>query len=85
MTLATFVHLVAKQRLGLVEPSLMIGSSIVYEEGDDSDATLSSYTTKPLRNCIGGGIKDGTILTLVDFRQDLTVCFRLCVRLSYII
>lgn len=73
MTLETFVQLIVKQRLGLVEPSLMIGSAVVYEEGEDSDESLGSYVSSPLRNCIGGGIKDGTIITLVDFRQDLTV------------
>lgn len=73
MTLEKFVTLVVKQRLGLVEPFLMLGSAIVYEEGDDSDDSLSNSILSPLEKCIGGGIKDGSIVTLGDFRQDITV------------
>jgi ubiquitin-like 1-activating enzyme E1 B len=72
MTLERFVALVVKQRLGLVEPFLMLGSAMVYEEGEDSDVSLSGYVLSPLANCIGGGIRDGSIITLGDFRQDLT-------------
>ena len=75
MTLEKFVTLVVKQRLGLVEPFLMLGSAIVYEEGDDSDDSLSNSILSPLEKCIGGGIKDGSIVTLGDFRQDITVTF----------
>jgi hypothetical protein len=73
MTLEKFVTLVVKQRLGLVEPFLMLGSAMVYEEGEDSDVSLSGYILSPLVSCIGGGIRDGSIVTLGDFRQDITV------------
>jgi hypothetical protein len=73
MTLGSFLDLIVKQRLGLVEPSMMIGSAIVYEEGEESDSSLTATLQRPLASCTGGGIRDGTIISLGDFRQDITV------------
>jgi ubiquitin-like 1-activating enzyme E1 B len=73
MTLGNFLDLIVKQRLGLVEPSIMIGSAIIYEEGEDSESSLKASLLRPLISCNGGGIRDGTIISLGDFRQDITV------------
>mmetsp|Transcript_23168 Transcript_23168/g.33967 ORF Transcript_23168/g.33967 Transcript_23168/m.33967 type:complete len:628 (-) Transcript_23168:232-2115(-) len=72
-TLDTLVSSVVKRRLGLVEPSVMIGASVIYEEGDEMDETLTAHLSCTLSQCPGGGIVDGTIVTLEDFRQDLSI------------
>jgi hypothetical protein len=70
---------VIKAKLGFVEPSLEIGSSIVYEEGEGADDSHQKYIHKRLCDCPAGGIRNGTILTIEDFRQDLKVHSIMCI------
>jgi hypothetical protein len=64
---------VLRGRLGFVEPSVLLGSSIVYEEGEDADDSLAKLLPRRLCDLPAGGIKNGTIVNVEDFRQDLTV------------
>ena len=72
-TLQELIKDVVKAKLGFVEPSLDIGSSIIYEEGEDACDSHLKYYHKKLCDCPAGGIRNGTILTIEDFRQDLKV------------
>ena len=45
---------VLKGRLGVNEPSISIGSSIVYEEGEDSAQELQANLTKVLKDLPSG-------------------------------
>lgn len=73
-----FVKRVIKGKLGLVEPSVMIGASVIYEEGDDMDDSLLMHLGTPLDSCPAGGIRDSTLVTVEDFVQDLKVMSLLC-------
>ena len=72
-TLGDFVKRVVKGKLGLVEPSIMLGASVIYEEGEDMDDSLLMHLATPLAACPAGGIRDSTLVTLEDFVQDLKV------------
>ena len=73
MVLGDFVKCVVKGKLGLVEPSVMIGASVIYEEGDDMDDSLLMHLSTPLCKCPAGGIGDSSLVTVEDFVQDLKV------------
>lgn len=80
-TLGDLVKRVIKGKLGLVEPSVMLGSSVIYEEGDDMDDSLLMHMDTPLEACPAGGIHDSTLVTVEDFVQDLKVrvpCVTIC-------
>jgi hypothetical protein len=64
---------VIKGKLGFNEPTISIQHDIIYEEGEDCDEDLKENLKKLLEECPAGGIKDGTILTISDFTQDLEV------------
>jgi uncharacterized protein (DUF1697 family) len=66
---------ILKGKLGFNEPSIILQSgSILYEEGEDADESLRDNLALALNNCPGGGIVDGTVFSVEDFTQDLTVC-----------
>jgi len=72
--LFNFVQKVIKGRLGFAEPSILVGDSQIYEEGDGADTDCYSINLiKPLTKLPGGGIKNGTIVRVEDFSQDLEV------------
>lgn len=63
-----------KKGLAFNEPSVSIGSAGIYEEGDDCDEDLFEETPKKLMKDVpAGGIKDGTILVIDDYSQDLII------------
>lgn len=72
-TLHDFINEVVKTKLGFVEPSLHIGCSTIYEEGEDACDSHKKYINKKLCDCPAGGIRNGTILTVEDLRQELKV------------
>ena len=49
------------------------GHSILYEEGQDADEDLTENLSLFLDACPNGGVVEGSILTVEDFSQDLTV------------
>jgi ubiquitin-like 1-activating enzyme E1 B len=73
-TFETLLRRIVKKELGFTEPSINIGSSMIYEEGDDiDDDEYAAIVTKTLIDLPAGGMKDGTIITIEDFTQDLEV------------
>jgi hypothetical protein len=62
-----------KSKLGFVSPSVMIGSSIIYEEGEDVEDEYSGFLVRRLTDCPAGGIRNGRIVQITDFRQNLEV------------
>ncbi len=72
-TLAELVAKVLKGRLGFNEPSVMLGSSFLYEEGEDCDEDLRDNLPLKLADCPAGGICDGALLSVEDFTQKLEV------------
>ncbi|CAN0177601.1 unnamed protein product, partial [Ectocarpus sp. 4 AP-2014] len=73
LTLADLVERVLKQRLGVNEPTVGLGATTLYEEGDGADDRLVVNLTKLLKDLPGGGITDDTAVEVEDFSQDLTV------------
>lgn len=74
-TLHDLIKDVIKSKLGFVEPSIDVGSSNIFEEGDGASDSHKNYIHKKLCDCPAGGIKNGTIMTIEDFRQELKVWF----------
>jgi hypothetical protein len=74
--LQDFVTKVLKGRLGFNEPSVMLGSCFLYEEGDGCDEDLAENLPLLLSACPAGGIQDGALLSLEDFTQKLEVSVR---------
>jgi hypothetical protein len=73
-TLDELLIKVIKGKLGFNEPSILVQANILYEEGgDDIDEDLKDNLPLKLVNCPGGGIQDGTIITIDDFSQNLQV------------
>mmetsp|Transcript_25035 Transcript_25035/g.37034 ORF Transcript_25035/g.37034 Transcript_25035/m.37034 type:complete len:356 (+) Transcript_25035:1309-2376(+) len=73
-TLDTLLRRVIKKELGFMEPGLNIGSSIIYEEGEDiGPEEYAVMKKKILKDLPAGGIQHGTMVTIEDFTQDLTV------------
>eukprot|EP01038_Epipyxis_sp_PR26KG_P011518 gene11518-15431_t len=71
-TLEEMVTKVIKKKLGFNTPTIMIDSSSVYEEGEGADDDLKDNLKLKLANCPCGGIKDGSIIMVEDFTQELT-------------
>ena len=69
-TLNDLVTLVLKKHLGFNEPSINVGTSGIYEEGEDCDEDLKDNLPKLLKDV---GIIDGAQLSVEDFSQDLEV------------
>ena len=72
-SLRDLVTLVLKGKLGFNEPIICIGASGIYEEGEDADEDLAANLVLMLEHCPGGGVRDGTIMTVEDLSQDLEV------------
>ena len=73
-TLEMLLRRIIKKELGFMEPSLVLGSSIIYEEGEDiGEDEYKMNVVKVLVNLPGGGIKGGTVVRIEDFTQDLEV------------
>eukprot|EP00557_Chaetoceros_sp_GSL56_P005690 CAMPEP_0176499734 /NCGR_PEP_ID=MMETSP0200_2-20121128/13103_1 /TAXON_ID=947934 /ORGANISM="Chaetoceros sp., Strain GSL56" /LENGTH=646 /DNA_ID=CAMNT_0017898209 /DNA_START=50 /DNA_END=1987 /DNA_ORIENTATION=+ len=77
-TLEMLLRRVLKKELGFMEPSITIGSSIIYEEGEDiGDDEYTVMLQKKLADLPAGGVKHGVVIRVEDFTQDLEVdiCF----------
>jgi len=73
-TLEMLLRRIIKKELGFMEPSLTIGSSIIYEEGEDiGEDEYAAMVVKKLTDLPAGGVKHGTIIRIEDFTQDLEV------------
>lgn len=64
---------VIKGKLGFNEPTLSLGSSTIYEEGEDCDEDLKDNLVRKLVACPAGGVHDGTIIDISDFSQNSEV------------
>ena len=73
MTLEELVTKVVKEKMGLACPSVLISSSCIYEEGEDADDALLVTRKRLLSQCPCGGVRDGTLLTITDYLQDVHV------------
>ena len=77
--LRLLVNDVLKGVLSFVEPNIDNGVEFNFidsrEEGEDDDdfAQKIGFLSVPLAQLVGGGIKDGTVLTVTDFAQALTL------------
>jgi ubiquitin-like 1-activating enzyme E1 B len=72
-TLGDLVDKVVKGKLSVNEPSVMMGTSFLYEEGEDADEDLASNLKLTLKNCPAGGVIDGCELVVHDFTQRIEV------------
>lgn len=72
-TLEFLVKKVLKGRLGFNQPSIVQGSNFLYEEGEDAEESLAENLPLMLDMCPGGGLVDGSLITVEDFSQELTV------------
>ena len=73
-TLAQFVAVLLRARLGFADPSVTVGSDIVYESGAGLDAAeVAAYAARAARPLAALGIRDGTAVEVEDFAQDLTL------------
>jgi ubiquitin-like 1-activating enzyme E1 B len=73
--LQEFLEKIVKKKLGFDAPMLILeGGDCIWEEGEDADtAAFEKNLTKPLPQLPRGGIQHGTMMTIEDFSQDLTV------------
>jgi ubiquitin-like 1-activating enzyme E1 B len=76
-TLEEFITKVLKKHLGVNEPTISIGSSTIYEEGEDAEESLAINLSKRLCNLPGKGVHHDTILSIEDFSQDFTCSIRI--------
>ena len=51
----------------------MLGTSFLYEEGEDADEELASNLQLILKNCPAGGVRDGSEIVINDFTQKIEV------------
>ncbi len=72
-TLGMLLRRVIKKELGFMEPSLSLGSSMIYEEGEDIDEGQYSMNLCKKLVDLPGGVKDGSVIEIEDFTQDLEV------------
>jgi ubiquitin-like 1-activating enzyme E1 B len=73
-TLEMLLRRVIKKALGFMEPSLLLGSSIIYEEGEGiEEDEYSMNVPKKLIHLPCGGVKAGSVIRIEDFTQDLEV------------
>lgn len=81
-TFGQFLKRIVKDELGFVNPSVSIRESLVYEEGEGMENSLSHIYRvnlgKTMENLPAGGAKNGTVLTVDDFVQDLDVDICIC-------
>ena len=74
-TLEDFLKRLVKKDLGFEEPTIQLDSGdCIWEEGEDADqAAFEQNLPKLLRDLPCGGIQHGSVVTIEDFSQDLTV------------
>mmetsp|Transcript_9356 Transcript_9356/g.11551 ORF Transcript_9356/g.11551 Transcript_9356/m.11551 type:complete len:649 (+) Transcript_9356:135-2081(+) len=75
-TLAEFIKRVVKAHLGFGEPTLLIneGGDVIHEEGDGADEEVYKVNLpKLLKELPAGGLKDGGMVRIEDFSQNLEV------------
>ena len=72
-TLEDFVKSVLKSKLGFNAPSMTIGDSPIYEEGEDACEELAENLSLKLVDVPGGGMGDGAQIEVDDFTQDLSI------------
>ena len=72
-TLNDLILKVIKKRLGFNAPTILMGDSAIYEEGEDADELFLKNLPKSLTGLPCGGMKDGTSFTVEDFTQDMEV------------
>eukprot|EP01041_Mallomonas_annulata_P016648 gene16648-34654_t len=72
-TLEDFLTKVIKSRLSFSSPSIVLGGSMIYEEGEDADEELKVNLKLILEKCPAGGIYDGVEVQVEDFTQNLEV------------
>lgn len=73
-TLQDLVSDVLKKSLGFQEPNIgLLGGTEIYEEGEGCDEDLWEHLPKKLTALPGGGIKEGTTVTVLDQCNDLEV------------
>ena len=72
-TLEFFVEAVLKKKLAFKEPTINVESNTIYEEGEGAEERLRVNLSKKLSLCPGGGISDGSMVTISDYSQDLDV------------
>jgi len=74
-TLAELVDKVLKGHFGVNTPSIMLSASEIYAEGEGLDedelVSFAANLPKTLVDCPAGGIKDGTMVDVEDFSQNL--------------
>lgn len=73
--LRDFVEKIVKAKLGMSFPSIMHGSSLLYEVGDDLDeAMITNYTANldKVLSELPSPVTGGTILTVDDLQQELS-------------
>ncbi|CAM9189780.1 unnamed protein product, partial [Laminaria digitata] len=73
LTLQDLVDKVLKQRLGINEPTVGLGSTTIYEEGEGADERLEVNLVKLLKDLPGGGVNNDTTVEVEDYSQDLTI------------
>ena len=73
-TLAQFLQVIVKQRLGFEQPTILLQGDFIWEEGDGVDASdYQGNLRKLLADLPCGGITHGSMVDIEDFSQDLTV------------
>lgn len=72
-SLKELVEDVLKKKLSFVHPNIGVGSSEIYEEGEDCDEDTWENLPTMLQALPAGGIKDGTLVSVNDMDQDLEV------------
>uniref|UniRef100_A0A7S2FAA2 Ubiquitin/SUMO-activating enzyme ubiquitin-like domain-containing protein n=1 Tax=Octactis speculum TaxID=3111310 RepID=A0A7S2FAA2_9STRA len=72
MTLSGLLSKVIKGRLSFTEPTIMLGDGEIWMEGKDAE-DFSVNLPKTLANCPNGGVRDGVVMIVEDFLQDLEV------------
>lgn len=71
-TLDHFLKRILTEELGFQEPNILLDMTQVWEQGEGSDQAMYEVNRpKILSQLPGGGIQNGTIVTVEDFTQDL--------------
>lgn len=76
-TLREFLTNVVNGALGFTAPCIDNGEGFLFEEERDEDEDDEEYEQKlsflpiPMSKLVGGGLRDGTVVQIIDFSQDL--------------
>mmetsp|Transcript_29432 Transcript_29432/g.41979 ORF Transcript_29432/g.41979 Transcript_29432/m.41979 type:complete len:653 (-) Transcript_29432:14-1972(-) len=72
-TLGDLVLKVLKGKLAFGEVTVMLGSSVIFEEGEDADEDMQQSLQLKLNCCPAGGVVGGTVLCVEDATQKAQV------------